>query len=253
MSSWFRAAVAAAAAFAASCAPAPTPPAKPTVVMSTVAFKSVLEELRPGLARAGTPIDVRYEVAAVLKARIEKGEAHDVALLTAAAIDDLVKQGHLKADTRATLARSGIGVAIARGAPKPDLSSEAGLRKALLGSKAIVYSTQGATGPNMKKIFERMGITAEMAAKTKTVSEITAPQSVGRGEAEMGFTQVSEILDEPNSQFAGPLPAAVQVYTTFAGAVSSKAANPQGAAALMKAMASADTTRVLQAKGMERP
>ena len=249
-----RLAVLAAACIALSCAhQAPPKAVAPTVVLSTIAFKPILDALQPSFERSGQSLRVQYAVAAEMKSRIEKGEAFDATILTVAALDDLVKQGRVAADSRAVLARSGAGVATRKGAPKPDLSSPESFRKALLDAKSIVYSSQGATGPNMKRIFEKFGIAEQMAAKTKVVAAITAPQAVARGEAEMGFTQVSEILDEPTAEFAGPLPAGVQVYTTFAGGTAAKAANPAGARALMSLLASADATRVLQAKGMDRP
>jgi len=164
-------------------------------VMSTNALKTVLEELVPQFEKATShKLSIRFAPAADLKGLIEKGEAFDVAILTAAAIDDLIKKGKLAAATRADITKSAAGVAYRKGAPKPDVSTGDALKRALLAAKSVAYVGTGATGAEVRKIFERFGIADEMKAKTKLLSGVSAAAAVAKGEAELGFSQVSELI-----------------------------------------------------------
>jgi len=221
-------------------------------VLSTNGVRAVLEELGPQFEKATAhKLVIRFGPAADLKGQIEKGEAFDVAILTAAAIDDLIKQGKLAAATRADIARSGVGVAIKKGAFKPDLSTADSFKRALIATKSIAYVGTGATGPNMRKIFERLAIAEEMKAKTKLLSGIGAAEAISKGEAELGFTQVSEILGGEGVELAGPLPPEVQVYTVFPSAVGAGARDPAAAQALIKFLTAPAAAPVIKAKGME--
>ena len=222
------------------------------VVLSSVGVKTVLEEVGPQFEQATKhKLVFQFATAAELKARIERGEAFDVAILTAAGIDDLIKQTKLASATRVDVAKSGAGVAIKKGAPKPDITTAEGFRQTLLAAKSIAYSAQGATGPNMRKIFERFGIAEEMKAKTTVVSGITAPEAVAKGEAELGFTQISEILPVEGAVLAGPLPPEVQVYTIFTAAVAVTTKDPAAAQTFIKFLTSPAAAPVIKAKGME--
>ena len=166
------------------------------------------------------------------KARIDTLNAGSIDIAVAShglKIDDLVKQGKLAAATRSDIAKSGAGVAIRKGAPKPDIATADAFKRALLAAKSIAYVGQGATGANMRKIFERLGIADEMKAKTRILSGISAADAVARGEAELGFTQVSEILPVAGAELAGPLPPEVQIYTVFPAAVGAGAKEPAAA------------------------
>jgi len=220
-------------------------------VYSTNAFKTVLEELAPQFERAsGHRLALRFAATSEMKARIEKGEAFDLALLTAAATDDLIKQAKLAAATRADVARSGVGVAIRNGAAKPDLSSAEAFKRALVQAKSITYSGAGFTGPNLRKIFERFGIADEMKAKTRLASG-NAAEAVARGEAELGFTQASEILHVAGAQYAGPLPAEVQIYTVFSAAAATGARDAAASRAFIEFLGAPAAAPVIRAKGME--
>lgn len=220
-------------------------------VVSTNAFKTVLEELGPQFERSsGHKLTLRFAATSEMKARIEKGEAFDAAVLTAAATDDLVKQAKLSAAARADVARSGVGVAIRKGAAKPDLSSLEAFKRALLQASSITYSSAGFTGPNLRKTFERLGIGAQMQAKTRLASG-NAAEAVSRGEAELGFTQASEILHVDGAQYAGPLPAEVQIYTVFAAAAASGARDAAASRAFIEFLAAPAAAPVIRAKGME--
>jgi len=221
-------------------------------VLSTNGVKAVLEELAPQFEKATQhKLVFRFAPAAELKAQIEKGESFDLTVLTAAAIDDLIKQGKLAAPTRADIARSGAGVAIRKGAPKPDIATADAFKRTLLAAKSIAYVGQGATGANMRRIFERLGIAEEMKAKTRLLSGISAADAVAKGEAELGFTQISEILPVEGAELAGPLPPEVQVYTVFPAAVGASAREPAAAQAFIRFLSTPAAAMVIKAKGME--
>ncbi len=215
-------------------------------VLSSNALKTVLEDLGPKFEKSSEhKLAIKFDTAAALKGQIEKGAAVDVALLTDGAVDDLIKQGKLT--SRIALARSGAGVAIKRGAPKPDLSSTDAFKKTLLAAKSIAYVEQGATGIYLKGLFERLGVADQIKSKTKFVK--SAAEAVAAGEAELGFTQIAEILPYAGAEVAGPLPAEIQLNTNFALGFSGK--NAQAAEALAKFMTTPAGAAVLKAKGLE--
>ncbi len=221
-------------------------------VFGTVAAKSALEQIVPAFeAGSGHKVTLHIATTGELKADIEKGAHVDVAFLTAAALDDLIKQGKLDAAGKIAVARSGVGIAVAKGAPQPAIGNAEDFKRTLLAAKSITYSAQGATGPTMKKIFEQFGIADAMSAKTVIISKITAPQAVAAGQAEMGFTQISEIYDAPQAQFAGPLPTEVQVYSTFSAAPSATAGDRAAAQAFVSALAQPAAKAILKARGLE--
>ncbi len=222
------------------------------VVFSTVAAKSVLEEIAPAFERDSKhKLVLRFATAAELKAEIERGVPFDIALLTAAAVDDLIKQGRLTQDSRVNVARSGVGIAVTKGTTTPPITTGEELKQALLSAKSIAYSAQGATGPIMKTIFERFGITDVMSAKTVVVTKTTASEAVAAGQAEMGFTQISEILDTPSARLVGPLPSEVQVYSLFAAAAAAGAKDPGAAQAFIDVLTAPATRPVLKSRGLE--
>lgn len=221
-------------------------------VLSSNGVKAVLEELGPQFEKATQhKLVFHFAPAADLKARIEKGEPFDVTILTTPLIDDLAKQGKVSAETRATIAKAGAGVAIRKGAPKPDIATADSFKRALLASKSIAYVGTGATGANMRRIFEKFGISEEMKAKTKLLSGTSAADAVAAGDAELGFTQISEILPVAGAELAGPLPPEVQVYTAFPGAVSATAKDRAAAQSFIKFLTAPAALPVIKAKGME--
>jgi molybdate transport system substrate-binding protein len=221
-------------------------------VLSSTAMKSVLEELGPQFEKAtGHKLAAQFAPAADMKARIEKGEAFDVAILTAAPMDELAKINRIAVGSRIDVARSGAGVAIRKGAPKPDLATADSFKQALLQAKSVAFVGTGATAANMRNIFARLGIAEEMKAKTRLLSGIGAAEAVAKGEAELGFTQVSEILGNAGAELAGPLPPEVQVYTVFPAAGAASAREPEAAVQFLRYLKTPDAAKVIRAKGME--
>src|SRR5262249_16477122 len=151
------------------------------------ALKSSVQELAPAFEKAAEhKLNVTFGSTDPLKARIEKGDAVDFTIIGDGALDDLVKQGKLVAATRTVVAPSGLGIAIRKGAPKPDLGSTEAFKKTLLAAKAISYNERGLTGVYLKALFERLGIADAIKAKFKDGS---GAELVAKGETDIGITQ----------------------------------------------------------------
>ena len=223
--------------------------AQTITVLSSNATKAVVEELAPQFENAfKQKVVVKFGSSGDLKPRIEKGEEFDVAILTAPLVGELVTLGKLSAATRTDIARTGTGMAVHAQATKPDISTVDALKGALINARSIAYVGQGASAPIMRGIFDRLGIRAAMDAKTKLVPNAAA--AVAAGEAEIGFTQISEILNVPGSVLAGPLPAEVQVYTYFQAATRITTTSP-AAAAFIKFLTAPSAAAVIKTKGMD--
>ena len=222
--------------------------AQSLTVFSSNATKALIQELGPQFEKSsGQKLTLVFANSADLKGRIEKGAAFDVAGMTAPAIADLIKSARVSADSRADIARTGIGVAIERQAVRPDISTLDSLKATLTRAKSITYVEQGATAPVMRGIFARLGLTELVNAKT--VYSESAADAVAEKKAELGFTQISEILNVPGALLVGPLPAEVQVYTTFAAAASPTASS--AARQFIAFLVSAQAAAVMRQKGME--
>jgi len=215
------------------------------------ALNAVMEELGPQFEKATeNKLAFTLGTSAQLKARIESGEAFDVVLLTKAALDQLATQGKVADSPRAAIARSGIGVAIRKGAAKPDLGTVEAFKRAMLDAKSIGYVDQTPTAAALKVVFAKLGIADELKSKIKPLT-IQAAVAVTNGDVEIAMTQISEILPYPGVELAGPLPPDIQTYTTFSAGISAATKNADAAAALIKFLTTPDAKAVIKAKGME--
>lgn len=221
-------------------------------VLSSNVFKSVLEELAPQFEKAtNNKIAFTFDTAASLKVQIEKGAAFDLAILTDGGIDDLIKQGKISGATRTALVRSGAGVAVKKGAPKPDISTTEAFKRSLLAAKSVGYVEQGATGIYLKGLFQRLGIADELKPRLKMLDpKVGAGGAVSNGEVEIGLTQIPEILSFAGAELVGPLPAEIQVNTDFAAGVGANAKEADGAKALLKFLATPASVSVIKVKGL---
>jgi molybdate transport system substrate-binding protein len=165
--------------------------------------------------------------------RLRRGEPADVVMLPDAALNEVIKAGLVVPASRVALARSGIGMAVRAGAPKPDITSVEALRRALLQAKSIAYSVQVSGRYLSNELFPRLGIADQLRSKSVVVERERVGAVVARGEAEIGFQQISELLPIAGVDYVGPLPAEVQRVTLFAAGVASHAKNPGGARALI--------------------
>jgi len=214
--------------------------------------KMVIGDIGAGFERAtGHRLDVVTDVAAVMKRRIEQGEAFDVAVLVDFQTDGLIKSGKLAADTRANVMKSGIGVAVRRGAPKPDISTVDAFRRTLLAAKSITYLKEGASTLHLDRVFAQLGIAD--ALKPKTIQPMTEAVSemVASGEAELGIIVIPNILSVPGAELVGPLPPEIQSYIVFTAAASAQSPNQQAARDVIKLLTGAAAVQSIKAKGME--
>jgi molybdate transport system substrate-binding protein len=225
-------------------------------VMSAGAFTPAYLELVPRFER-----DTHHKTVMIagatgigaesIPSRVRAGEPVDVIILSASGIDDLIKEGHIVAGSRVDLVRSDIGMAVRAGAPKPDIHTVEGLKRALLQAKSIAYSAQISGVYLSTELFPRLGVADQIRSKCLRVEREPVGRVVARGDAELGFQQVSELLAVPGIDFVGPLPPAVQRRSTFSAGVATRAASPDAARALIKFLISPEARAVMQASGLE--
>jgi molybdate transport system substrate-binding protein len=222
-------------------------------VLSSVGIKSVIEVLGPQFEqKTKHKVTTTFDLAGVLKTRIEGGEAFDVAILTPAMIDDLISKGRLAAASRTEIARTGLGLMIRAGTPKPDVSTSEAFRKTLLGAKSITYVTTGASGVAFLATVEKMGIAEAVKSKSKPAAngeQVNA--SILNGTAEFAVLPVSEILPVKGAELGGVFPKEVQTYIVMAAGVNANAKSSVGRE-FVAFLTSAPTSAVIRDKGMER-
>jgi molybdate transport system substrate-binding protein len=218
-------------------------------VMQSAAFKEAYEALVPGFERAsGHKVTTLWTPSVDMMSRLKGGEVVDLVIMSAAAIDELVQHGKLAG--RTDLAKSGVAVAVRAGAPKPDISSGEALKRALLAAKSVCYST-GPSGIYLAGLFEKMGIAGEIKSKQVVVKGEPAGAVVARGEAEIGFQQMSELLPVAGIDIVGPLSADVQKITTFSAGLHAQAPQAVAARELVKYLSAKEAPPVIRKCGME--
>jgi molybdate transport system substrate-binding protein len=183
--------------------------------------------------------------------RLERGEPVDVLILVGYALDDLIKKGQAVADSRTDLVRSPIGIAVRAGAPMPDISSVAALKRALLAAKSIAYSDSASGVYVLTELFSKLGIAEEMKGKAKMIPATPVGEIVAKGEAEIGFQQMSELMPVQGIDIVGPLPAEVQKITVFSAGISTTSKEPDAAKSLIKFLSSPQAAPVLIKSGLE--
>ena len=192
---------------------------------------------------------VTADVAAVMKRRIEGGEPFDMAVLVDFQIDDLIKSGKLLADSRTDIMSSGIGVAEKRGARKPDISTVAAFRQALLDAKSVTYLKEGASTIHLRKLFDRLGIADAIKAKAVETSGEQVSEFVAEGKVELGLIVVPNIMSVPGAELVGPLSAAINSVVMFTAGISPQSPNQQAARELIKLLRSPEAKPIIKAKG----
>ena len=214
--------------------------------------KVIVGELGPQFEKATgyTPVVVA-DVAAVMKRRIEAGELFDLAVLVDFQIDDLIKSGKLVADSRADIMSSGIGVAVKRGAPKPDISTVEAFKQTMLKAKSVTYLKEGASTIHLRKVFAQLGIAEALAPKTLQTMTESVSEAVADGSVELGIIVIPNILSVPGAELVGPLPAEINAYVMFTAGISTNSPNQQAARELIKLLKSPAAAAVIKAKGME--
>ena len=223
-------------------------------IFCTNGLKSVLIELAPALEREhAISLSTTWGATVGLAREIAGGAQADLAILTGEVVDDLIARGKAVAGSRVDLARSGIGVAVCKGAPRPDIGTADALRQALLAARSVAHSKSGQSGLYFPTVLERLGIAAEMRPKLVVPeSGIAIGEVVAKGEAEIGIQQISELLPVAGVEVVGPLPPSLQKITIFSAGVPAMATDPRAALALAQCIARASRP-LLAAKGLEPP
>jgi molybdate transport system substrate-binding protein len=232
-------------------------------VMISSGFYGVYSELGPAFERASgdhlvtTRGPSMGDSPEAIPARLARGEVADVVILDGGAADELGKRGLVRLDSKTELARSLIGMVVREGAAKPDIGSVEAFRDTLLAAKSIAYSDSGSGTYLSTKLFARLGIADQIAGKSRKVrgppSGEPVAAVVARGEAEIGFQQVSELIHVPGIAFVGAIPAEVQPMFSFAGALTSTVRQPEAAGALLRFLASPEAAPVIVKAGLAPP
>jgi molybdate transport system substrate-binding protein len=221
-------------------------------MLGSPAIREAYNEIVPHFEKAtGHKVITTWAGTNDVMKRIGGGETVDVVILASYALDELIKQGKLTASSRTNLVKSGVGVAVRAGAPRIDISSGESIKEALLKANSLAYSS-GPSGVYLAGLMEKWGIAEQIKPKLKVVTTgEPVGQLVARGEAEIGFQQVSELLPVKGIDYLGPLPADIQQVTVFAAAVHSAAAQPEAARALINFIASPEALPAIKKSGME--
>jgi molybdate transport system substrate-binding protein len=224
-------------------------------VLTAGAFKEVVMALAPDFEKqTGHKVTIDNGTVGELKARVDKGEAFDVLVVTPGAIDEFTAAGKVAPGTKTMLASVGVGVVVKDGAPKPDISSVEAFKKALLAAKTVAYidpASGGSSGIYFDKLLEKMGIAAEVRAKARLKKGGHVADLIASGEAELGVHQISEIVPVKGVTLVGPLPKEIQNLTVYAAGLGAAAGDKAAAEELIKYMSGADAARVLKSRGMD--
>jgi molybdate transport system substrate-binding protein len=226
-------------------------------VMSSGGFTAAYQELaKTCAAQIGQKINSVYGASMgsghnAIPNRLARGEPADVIILSSAALDNLIHDGMARPGSRVDLARSLIGVVVKAGEPKPDISTVDALKRALLDAKSIAYSASVSGTYLSEELFPKLDASGQIRAKSKRISGERVGNVVARGEAQLGFQQVSELLPIAGIEFVGTLPEEVQRVTTFSAGLTLGAANPAAARQLISCLSSSDAAPTIRKTGME--
>jgi molybdate transport system substrate-binding protein len=221
-------------------------------LIASAAVKEAVADLIPAFeSMSGHKVTAIWAGTEAITKRIRGGEVVDIVLIAAPNIDTLIAEGKVVAGSRADVAKSGIGVAVRAGQPKPDISSAAAVKAAVLAARSVAYSS-GPSGFYLADLFRKMGIADQIKDKVKqTPSGVQVGQVVARGEADLGFQQVSELLHLAGIDYLGPLPADIQHTTVFSAGLHTVAPAPDAAEALTKFLTGPEAAAAVKRSGME--
>lgn len=217
-----------------------------------MATRQVLTELVTAFeARTGQRVQIASVGGVDASRRVQAGEAFDVVILASDAIDKLLTAGHLVAGSKVDLVHSGVAVAVHAGAVQPDISTEDAVRRAVQAARSLSYST-GPSGVALAQLFERWGIADEIAPRiVQAPPGVPVGALVARGEVELGFQQLSELLNLADIAIVGPLPPAIQITTTFSAAIAGTCTQPEAVRELLAFMASPEADAAKRRQGMD--
>jgi len=221
-------------------------------VLSTQATEDTYRELVPQFEKAtGYTVTTIFTGTLDAQKRLAAGESYDMVIMAGPAIDAQIKAGKVASGSRVDLAKSGVGVGVPKGAPKPDIGTTEALKKTLLAARSIGYST-GPSGVYMIGLFEKLGLSDQVRDKLKeTPTGVFVGTIIANREVEIGFQQVSEVGNFPGVDYVGPLPAEVQQTTVFSSGIVVDAKEAEAARALVKFLTTPEAGAAFRKRGME--
>ncbi len=226
--------------------------ASEVALLSVGAAKEILDELIPQFEKSsGHKVVTTWTGSANIKKLMAAGEVYDLVIVGGPMIDAFIQEGKVAPGSRTDLMKSGVGVAVQAGAPKPNIESNEALKKTLIAAKSIGYSS-GPSGDHLVALIERMGITDQIKPKLKQVpSGARIGTMIVNGDVEIGFQQISELIHAPGLDYLGPLPSAVQKITIYSAGIHSGAKQPEAAKALVKTLTGPVAAPIIKQHGME--
>lgn len=223
-------------------------------VLTAGAFKPVVAAMVPAFeARTGHKVDVQNDTTGALSKRVAAGEAFDVLVLTPSALRPFADDGRLAAGSVTLLAKVAIGVAVKAGAPLPAMATVDDFKQAIVNARSVAYidpASGGSSGIYLDGLFQRLGIADVVRAKAVLVPGGLVAERLLTGEADLAIHQISEILPVQGVTLVAPLPEAIQSYTTYAGAVSSRSSRGEAARALLATLGGPEAADAIRTKGM---
>ncbi len=221
-------------------------------VLATPGIKEAYAELVPQFEKAANhKVKTTWAGTADVMKRTKAGEVFDAVILASDSLEELIDTSKVMAGSRSDVARSLVGVAVRTGAPRPDISTPDAVKKTLAAAKSVVISS-GPSGVYLNALFEKLGVMADLKPKLKvTPPGVAVGEWLAKGEGELGFQQVSELIHYPGIQFLGPLPQDIQKVTVFSGGVPAASREPDAARAFLQFLAAPEHQALLKKHGMD--
>jgi molybdate transport system substrate-binding protein len=226
--------------------------AAPLKIISSMATRQLLADLVSQYRKDAVP-EIHVESVGGVDAarRVQAGESFDIVALASNAIDQLTEAGRIAPGSRVDVVKSGVAIAVRAGAPRPDISSEEAVKHAVLAARSLSYST-GPSGVQLAKLFERWGIAGQIRDRiVQAPPGVPVGQLVADGQVELGFQQLSEMMNLPGIEVLGPMPPAIQIITTFSAGLSVTSGQPEAVRALLAFMVSPEVDEIKRRNGME--
>jgi len=222
-------------------------------VLSTLALKGAVQGLAGQYqAAGGARIDADFAPTLALLDRLRSGEAADVVILTREGLDEVACEGRVAAESCVDLARSFVGIAVKAGAVHPDIATEAALRTALLGARAVAYSLLGASGILFAKLIQQLGIASAINARAVVIPQGFTAERLVTGEADLAVQQMSELKQVAGIEVVGPIPHELQTPAIFSAGRMAAAGKPAEADRLLRFLTSSEVAPVLRESGLEK-
>ncbi len=219
-------------------------------VIGSPAMRVIMSELGPEFERAtGHRLAIQYELGPQARRQIAAGESFDVAIVSFD-VDDFIKQGKIAAGTRTVLGRTGIGVAVRKGAPRPDISTSDAFKRAMLEARSVSYAG-GSPGAHILSLFERLGIAQVIKPKLKPTTELSLADVIAKGEPEIAVNGVAPILGTPGAELVGWLPPELQEYVVFTAGISATTRETEAGQALLQLLRTPNAIAALKKIGVE--